>query len=60
MKLKLEQAHCAGRNLGSTVGNFGISDTSRIRQTVGRPPQSPRRRSCAVRQMGFRVNAYDG
>jgi hypothetical protein len=60
MKLKLEQARCAGRSLGSTVDNFGISDTSRIRQTVGRPPRSPSRRSCAVRQTGFRVNAYEG
>jgi hypothetical protein len=60
MKLRLEQARCAGRSLGSTVGNFGISDTSRTRQTVDRPPQSLGRQSCAVQQMAFRVNAYDG
>lgn len=60
MKLKLEQAHCAGRSLGSTVGNFGISDTSRIRQNVDRPPQNLSRQSCVVRQMAVRVNAFDG
>ena len=60
MKLELEQVHCAGRSLGSTVGSFDISDTSQIRQNVDRPPQSPGRQSCAVQQMAFRVNAYDG